>query len=143
MGTAESAPVLYVRTVADALERHLEKANTHVHWARPDGRETSWGPPQLVWPKDPSLGYMLQHGHSEGTLLRVMHQQDRYDAATQQPLIVVKFLCGFGTASVDMKTVYDFLESLDVAQLLIQQEAIRTSRVARMKESESARTVCA
>lgn len=112
---------LFCRTIANALERHLEKSNSTVHWAQPAGDETSWGPPKLVWPEDPDLGFLVQRGNSEGMKVLVFNQLERYDSSKQQPLLVIKFLCGTKQAFTEAAEVMDFIERMDIQALLATQ----------------------
>ncbi len=114
----KKSPVLYVRTIADVLCRHLEAANTTVHWAVPAGGETSWGPPKLVWPDEPDLGYFIEEGANEGMKVSVIHQADRRDQATQLQLITIKFLCSRKTVFAEAVHVAEFFATMDVQKML-------------------------
>ena len=115
----ETEPKLYVRTIADVLCRHLEAMNTSVHWAQPDGGEVSWEPPKLVWPKHPNIGYLVEEGKNEGTIVRVVHiNQTRGQQRQIEPLIVVKFLREMNAAFQESILISKFIAQMDLQKML-------------------------
>lgn len=109
-------PVLYVRTVADSLERYLEASDTSVHWAQAAGAEVSYGPPKLVWPKNAWLCYSFDEGSSEGVIVTVSNQPARNEGLVE--LIKIKFLRSMKSVLVEATHVVDFFNQLDERQIL-------------------------
>lgn len=110
---------LYARTVADALEKHLGSLpDSSVYWAVVAGEEKSYGPPKMIWPDSPNLGYYFDHGSNEGTILTVMHQPGPYDREKLVPLIAVKFLREMKSVLREAADAIAFLDDLTVPHLL-------------------------
>lgn len=108
---------LHICTVAEALERHLIAADTSVHWVRAKGEDT-WAPEKTLWPRDLCACYVIQQGCSEGTIVRVMHQPNRYDASDLHELLTIKLLTAGPKAYVEAAQVSQFIDRLDEAALL-------------------------
>lgn len=119
---AVEEPKLFVRTVADILCRHLEKANTSVHWAQPAGSEVPWGAPKQTWPKDPDIGYLISYGNNEGTIVTVVHIDDRRNRGQQEALITIKFLCGMEKVFEEAAHVMKFIQKMDFQKMLQAQD---------------------
>ena len=117
--TSTAKAPLYVRTVADALEKHLGSLpDSSVYWAVVAGGEKSYGPPKMVWPDAPNLGYYFDHGSNEGTILTVMHQPGLYDRQALVPLIMVKFLREMKSVLREAADAVAFCDDLTVPHLL-------------------------
>lgn len=105
-------PTVYLRTLADQLERALR--------ANPDSaaewvdvlNELSIDPPLRTWHHDDaSLHVSLTRGHSEGYLLYVYAQEAVRDPQTLTPLLRVKLLCGAERAVQELGAVWSYLNS--------------------------------
>lgn len=120
---AQEATPLYVRTIAEALTKHLEAANTSVHWAQAAGPETPWGSPKMTWPKEPFIGYLIQEGNNEGTTLQIVQRPDLYGREPNVPLITVKFLSGMKRVFEEAVHAMDFINQMDPGQMLAKQTA--------------------
>lgn len=100
--------------VADALERYLSKIeDSAVHWAKTDGLMRDGKP--LYWPEkpDPIIGVWIDPGVSEGTILRLIHQTERYKM-NFECLITVKVLSRFERAYKDVEYIKRFIDELDI-----------------------------
>lgn len=125
----ENAPdVLYARTVADQLERHLEKASTSIHWAQAAGGETTYGPPKLVWPRSPSLAYSFDEGSNEGVIMTVSDLQSGLNSWT--PLLKLKFLGAMRSVMAEAVHVAEYLTAMDTPALLALQVQWERTRAA-------------
>ncbi|MFN9476599.1 hypothetical protein [Acidovorax sp.] len=128
-GPAEkAADVLYARTVANQLERHLERANTSIHWAQAAGSETSYGPPKVVWPRSPRLGYSFDEGNNEGVIMTVSDLRSGLDSWT--PLLKLKFLGGMRSVMAEGGIVAEYLRGMDTQELLALQKQWDRARAA-------------
>ncbi len=120
---AQTTTPLYVRTIADALEKHLEAANTSVHWAQAAGDETPWGAPKLTWPDDACIGYLIHDGNNEGTILKIVHRPDLYGREAVIPLITVKFLRCMKSVFQECVHAMEFINQMDTQGMLAKQMA--------------------
>ena len=121
--TSKSATAvpLFVRTVAQALERHMEaKKESRIHWAQPAGDEVSWEPPKMHWPAEdyPDLGYLIKRGGNEGYQIWVTYQPDPGTCSHQQPLIIIKCLCSYAETFNQARMAMEFIESMNNEALL-------------------------
>lgn len=119
---ATGSTVLYARTVAYMLEKHLQKCEDgSVHWATTAGDELPWEPAKLVWPDDPCLSYSIAQGTCEGSKV-VICEESRLPYAshlTRRELLVIKFLRGAKRVCAELPEVIEWLESsLDIQACL-------------------------
>ena len=119
---ATCSTVLYARTVAYMLEKHLQKCEDgSVHWATTAGDELPWEPAKLVWPDDPCLSYSISQGTCEGCKV-VICEESRLPYAshlTRRELLVIKFLRGAKRVCAELPEVIEWLESsLDIQACL-------------------------
>jgi hypothetical protein len=106
----------FAKTVARALEENLIAAGANVHWVAVVGEDSIDPDPQVLWPNgDPMFNVMVQHGWSEGTLLYVYAQSDRYRPQDVKPLLRIKMLSGLKAALVEAELVFNFLGTLEPA----------------------------
>lgn len=107
---AQGAPV-YLRTIAHDLERALMKdPECSVHWAAVIDETDTFGPPKRVWEFDDHLLQVsLARGHSEGMLVYVYAQADRYKPGELVPLLRIKLLCGVERALCEMQAIWTYL----------------------------------
>jgi len=120
--SALRGPVVYARTVANALEKYLEAADTSVHWVQPDSAETSYGPPKLLWPTgDVLFAISIEPGMNEGTKVNVSYREAY--RGQSQPLLCIKLLCGTERAFEQAVHVHRFLAALELEQYAEKEEA--------------------
>jgi len=107
---AQGAPV-YLRAIAHDLERTLMKdPECSVHWVAVIDETDTFGPPKRVWEFDDHLLQVsLAHGHSEGMLVYVYAQADRYKPGELVPLLRIKLLCGLERALREMQAIWTYL----------------------------------
>lgn len=111
--TNKDKPVIFARRIADALERHLMKADTSVHWVVATGDEPSYRAPTAVWPEgDLAFRICVFEGVNEGSRIEVLHE------ANEAPfnyisLLRVKTLSGIKRAFPEAVHVHDFLNDLN------------------------------
>jgi len=119
--TATHAPcgAVYLRTLANALERHLQqKPESAVHWVSVINEADTFGPPSALWQYDDCLLQVsLAQGHSEGMLLHILAQPKRYEPGNVIPLFRVKVLCGTEHAARELHCIWEFLHSRDFETL--------------------------
>lgn len=109
----------YLRTIAQALERHLLKdSECAVHWVAVVDEPDAFGAPTRIWTYDGSsalndclLQVSLAQGFSEGMLLYVHAQPDRYRSASLTPLLRIKLLCGSERAAKELLAVWQWFNS--------------------------------
>lgn len=104
---------IFVRTVAYALGLHLRNMQLDAHWIHAVGEDTL-APPKARWPieVDPMLNVMIQDGRSEGCIVCIYAQPDRYMAQQVIPLVGMKFLCNKRQVGVYLPAIFDFLDAL-------------------------------
>lgn len=110
-GNNEPGGPVYLRDIAQDLERALLRdPECSVHWVAVVDEPNSFGAPSRIWEHD---DYLLQvslaHGHSEGMLVYVYAQANRYKAAELVPLLRIKLLCGVERALREMKAIWAYL----------------------------------
>lgn len=116
---------LFVRTIANALERYMDKREDgRVHWAKPAGNEVDWGPAKLTWPNvdDSYLSFVVSQGSNEGYLVWVCHQEAHYGTEGLKALMVIKCLCCHAEAFNQARLVMEFLKKMDLAELRADQK---------------------
>lgn len=115
-------PVVYARSVAKALEKYLEAADTSVHWVQPDSAETTYGPPKLRWPTgDVLFAIAIEPGMNEGTKVNVSYREAY--RSESHPLLCIKLLCGTERAFAQAVHVHRFLAALELEQHAEKEEA--------------------
>lgn len=105
---------LFARTVARALTKVLEVANTSIHYGNVVGESSIDRNPTLLWPieTDPMFNVMVQFGWSEGTLLYVYAQDSRYKPQNVVPILQIKMLGSLRTVCADVPIVMEFLDQI-------------------------------
>lgn len=105
---------LMARTVARELTQHLELSNTSVYWVGVVGEDSLQSVPATLWPSnDPMLNLMLCQGHSEGMLVYVMAQANRYQPEEVTALLRIKMLGSYTTVCAELPFIWEFLDRLD------------------------------
>lgn len=105
---------LLAHTVAQALTRHLEKENTSIHWINVAGEASLKEVPEKAWPnEDFMLNLMLTQGNSEGMLVYVMAQENRYKPEEAKPILQIKMLGNYKTVLSEMAVIWKFLENVE------------------------------
>ena len=112
--TAQQQPQggpVYLRTIAVDLERTLMRdPECAVHWVCVVDEPNSFGPPTRVWEHDDCLLQVsLAPGNSEGMLVYVYAQADRYKLAQLVPLLRIKLLCGPARAVRELHAIWTYL----------------------------------
>lgn len=108
---AQPGDPVYLRDIAQDLERHLLRdPECAVHWIAAVDEPNSFGPPTRIWEHD---DYLLQvslaHGHSEGMLVYVYAQANRYKPGEIVPLLRIKLLCGVERALKEIRAIWAYL----------------------------------
>jgi len=113
--TPQKSSPLYARTVARALTQVLEDSNTTVHWVNVVGESSLDTMPSKVWPTTttPMFNVMVQDGWSEGTLLYVYAQEDRYKPQEVTPLLQIKMLGSRKTVCNELPIIMSFLDQIE------------------------------
>lgn len=105
---------LMARTVARALTRYLEDCNTTIHWVNVVGEDSLARVAEKLWPdNDPLLNVMLCQGFSEGMLVYVMAQANRYKPAELTPLLQIKMLGGRSRVASELPCIMEFLDKIE------------------------------
>jgi len=108
---ASQQDAVYLRTIAQDLERKLmQDPECCVHWVGVLDEVDTFGPPTRVWEYDDCLLQVsLAHGHSEGMLVYVYAQANRYKPAELVPLLRIKLLCGLERALREIQAIWTYL----------------------------------
>lgn len=113
-GTAgyRAGPVA-LRSLANWLERNmLSDPDSTVHWIAVVDEADSFGPPTRFWSySDHLLQVSLAQGFSEGMLIYVHAQANRYKPGDLVPLLRIKVLCGNDRIFREMQAVWTHLNS--------------------------------
>ncbi|MBV7541942.1 hypothetical protein [Acidovorax sp. sic0104] len=108
---------VFVRAIADALERYLAKAETSVHWVCASGDANSWQRPVATWPEEEFLPVVaVMDGANEGSRIEVLFEPTR-KSGVYKPLLRVKTLSGMRRAFEEAVHVHTFLRELDLDAL--------------------------
>lgn len=111
IASASDKPIL-ARTVAQALETHLERCSTSVDWVRVIEKDLLPCTPRKEWPAPaPLLDVMLCRGR-EGMLVYVMAQADPNQPHKVTPLLQIKMLGDYKTVCSELQFIWEFLEHL-------------------------------
>ena len=102
---------VYLLTIAQDLERTLQKdPECCVQWVSVIDEPSSFGPPTREWKYDDFiLQVSLAQGNSEGMLVYVFAQADRYKPADLVPLLRIKLLCGPARAVREVQAIWTYL----------------------------------
>lgn len=110
----QRAPLL-LRTIARALEKHLyEDPESALHWIAVVGEDNVDPNPTKTWDQvleDSVLQVAVTDGFSEGSLVYVHAQRDRYAPGAVQTLWRIKVLCGRARAFKEAERVAAWLGS--------------------------------
>lgn len=119
---AEPAPGTHLRTIARALEQYLLRSpDSSVHWISVIGEDNLEPVPKLMWDAvlaDSLLQVSVAQGFSEGMLLYVHAQRDRYKPGNVRALFRVKLLCGPHRAFQEASAVWLFFNSTEFESLV-------------------------
>jgi len=125
--SSKAAQGIALRVIAQALEQHLNATPEHnVHWAAVVGESGIDASPTRTWTKelaDSLLMVSVAQGFSEGTLLYVHAQPDRYQTDKLVTLIRVKLLCGWRQAFLAARDAWEFLNSERFDSLVLNPES--------------------
>lgn len=107
--TDPNAPV-YLRDIATDLERTLSRdPECAVHWVSVVNERGTFGPPTSLWEYDECLLQVsLAEGHSEGMLVYVYAQANRYKPEQIVPLLRIKVLCGVERALREIRAIWAY-----------------------------------
>lgn len=105
---------LFVRSVARALNAYLRSMQADAHWVRVIGEDSLANEPTALWPSDidPMLNVLIQDGRSEGCIVCIYAQPDRYQPQSMIPLVGLKFLCDKRRVGQYLPHIFDFLDNL-------------------------------
>ena len=115
---------VYLRVIAQALEKALQQGpECAVHWVSVVGERNAFGPPaeEEVWKPefdDCLVQVGLTRGNSEGMLLYVHVQSDRYKPDSLVALLRIKLLCGVERAVKELASVHRWFASEAFSNLL-------------------------
>lgn len=109
----ERASPVALRSLANWLERTmLSDPESTVHWITVVDEADSFGPPTRFWSySDYLLQVSLAQGFSEGMLIYVHAQANRYKPGDLVPLLRIKVLCGNDRVFREMQAVWTHLNS--------------------------------
>lgn len=117
--------LLYLRTIARALKQHLLlDPECAVHWISVLDENSMDSPSRTWWYDgvcaldDCLLQVSLAQGFSEGMLLYVYAQPDRYKPAALTPLLRIKLLCGPARAAKELLAVWRWFNSKEFHDLV-------------------------
>lgn len=106
---------LLLRTIARALEKHLyEDPESALHWIAVVGEDSVDPNPSRTWDQvieDSVLQVAVTDGFSEGRLIYVHGQRDRYAPGAVQPLWRIKVLCGRARAFKEAERIAAWFDS--------------------------------
>ena len=110
-----------LRTIANALRTHLlADPENDLHWVQVIG-EDSLAPDVLRWGPDLAaslLNVTVADGFSEGMLLYVYAQRNRYEPDQVRAIFRVKLLCGMRRAFDAARQTKEFLDLAAFAALV-------------------------
>lgn len=119
--TPQQRGPLLLRTIARALEKHLyEDPECALHWIAVVGEDSVDPNPTRTWDQvleDSVLQIAVSDGVSEGRLIYIHGQRDRYAPGAVQPLWRIKVLCGHARAFKEAERVWSWFESPAFVQL--------------------------
>lgn len=103
---------VYLREIAQDLERMLLRdPECAVHWVAVVDEPGSFGAPTRIWEHDDCMFQLsLTEGNSEGMLVYVHAQANRYKPAGIVPLLRIKLLCGVERALKEMHSIWTYLD---------------------------------
>lgn len=115
----------YLRTIARALQKHLQQnAESCVEWISVHG-EAGLDAPGRVWTYDGAtaldeslLQVSLAQGYSEGMLIFVHAQPDRYKPGSLDTLMTLKLLCSPARAAKEIEPIWLWLNSKEFHDLV-------------------------
>jgi hypothetical protein len=103
---------LMARDVARHLTQVLEKAGTSIHWVGVVGEDSLATDPSVEWPSgDPIYSIAVQNGFSEGMLVYVYEQKDRYKPEDVRVLLRIKMLCGVRLLMKELPVILEYFEN--------------------------------
>lgn len=111
-----------LREIARFIQEDLSKCDEHnLHWVAVIDESSVQPVAEALWTQqhaDSLLQVVVANGHSEGMLLHVMAQPNRYEPAHLLPLIRVKLLCGHDRAFAAARDLSKLLRSEAFEQLV-------------------------
>lgn len=110
-----SKKYLLARTVAQAMTRFLERNETSIHWVQVIGEDSLVTKPSKAWPvvNDPMFNLMIQDGWSEGMLVYIYAQVDRYKPEEVVPVLRIKMLAGRKGVFSELPLIFAFLDQIE------------------------------
>lgn len=114
---------LLARYVAHDLFTVLEKAETSVHWVSVVGEDSIEPKPQILWPSDnPIYSVAVQHGFSEGMLVYVYAQSNRYEPENVVPMLRIKMLTSMKKLMSELPVIIEYFDQFpELAEKLAEQ----------------------
>ena len=109
-----STKIVFARSVAEALEKHLVFQCPSLYWATATGRQWPYAP-STRWPEQPNLEYHVRDS-GDGVTIRVIHNTDRNPLAGEI-LLAAKFSTGIAYIGPCIEAMAKFFQNLDVATL--------------------------
>jgi hypothetical protein len=110
---------VFLRDMAEALEKWLyAQSDTSLHWVAVVDEVSFGKAPTKLWQfNDHLLQVAVAQGFSEGSLIYVHAQDDRYKPGQVTALFRIKMLCSAKKAFDEAKFVYAFFESKEFADM--------------------------
>lgn len=117
---------VFLRDIAHPLERHLNSLEgCSIHWVGVVGEDSITPAPTRRWLYDDHLlQFSFTEGNSEGMLIYVHAQADRYKPADLIPLLRLKMLCGRAGIHDELRRVHTWFESEAFASIVSQPATI-------------------
>lgn len=113
---------VYLRDIARALEKKLyAQQDTSLHWVAVVGEDSVQPKPEKTWHFNDSMVVIsVGQGHSEGTLVYVHAQKDRYKPDQLIALFRIKLLCSPKAAFAEARVVFEFFDSQEFEEMTCQ-----------------------
>lgn len=113
------AKTVFLRDIARALEKALmANTETNLHWVAVVNEDSVTPQPLRKWEFDDHLIQVsIANGFSEGSLIYVLAQPDRYKPDQLIALFRVKVLCNTQKAFGEGGAIFSFFESKEFAQI--------------------------
>lgn len=110
---------VFLRDIGRALEKRLsQQPDTSLHWVAVIGEDSVQAVPTKKWQyNEAMLQVGVVNGNSEGSLIYVHAQKDRYQPDSLVALFRIKMLCSAKAAFADAKIVYEFFESKEFLEM--------------------------
>lgn len=111
---------VYLRDIGRALEKNIyAQTDTSLHWLAVIGEDSIQPVPTKEWYYNDALIQVgVVNGNSEGSLIYVQAQKNRYQPELLVPLFRIKLLCSPMAAFAEAKIVYKFFESQEFMDMV-------------------------